>query len=233
MTSGYYCEIYSILWRRKKKKKTTKKKKRRQKKKGILWLGYHRSPSKKAFYDWATTGLPVKRRQKNKGDKKNKGILRLGYHRYRSNYGPQICSANKLAGKMELVLLLNEWTSLFIRGTFQRYVFMLSTRLVRPSGNNFNCLTKHGATLSSLNISRRTYCSGYDEHACDTIFFPECWKLKNRSLKSMVITFCKKHLSCDRVIKRSLGIWAHKYAGKHMVSVNNCCLQLFNSRVVF
>ena len=32
-------------------------------------------------------------------------------------------------------------------------------------------LTKHEATFSSLNISRRTYCSGYDEHACDTIFF--------------------------------------------------------------
>ena len=29
------------------------------------------------------------------------------------------------------------------------------------------CLTKHGATLSSLNIPRR-----YDENACDTIFFP-------------------------------------------------------------
>ena len=33
------------------------------------------------------------------------------------------------------------------------------------------CLTKHGATFSSLNISRRKYCSGYDEHACDTKFF--------------------------------------------------------------
>ena len=31
------------------------------------------------------------------------------------------------------------------------------------------CLTKHGATFSSLNISRRTYYSGYDEHACNTI----------------------------------------------------------------
>ena len=29
------------------------------------------------------------------------------------------------------------------------------------------CLTKHGATFSLLNISRR-----YDEHACDTIIFP-------------------------------------------------------------
>ena len=90
---------------------------------------------------------------------------------WESNYGPQMCGANKLTGKMELVLQLNEWTSLLSHGTFQRYVFMLSTRFVRTSGNNFNCLTKHGATLSSLNISRRTYCSGYDEHACDTIFF--------------------------------------------------------------
>ena len=88
------------------------------------------------------------------------------------SYGPQMCGANKLAGKMELVLLLNEWTSLFRHGTFQRYIFMLSTRFVRTSGNNFNCLTKHGATLSSLNISMHTYCSGYDEHACDTILFP-------------------------------------------------------------
>ena len=37
MTTGYYCAIFSILWRRKKK--------RRQKSKGILWLGYHRYPS--------------------------------------------------------------------------------------------------------------------------------------------------------------------------------------------
>ena len=33
------------------------------------------------------------------------------------------------------------------------------------------CLAKHGATFSSLNILRRTNCSGYDEHACNT-FFP-------------------------------------------------------------
>ena len=82
-----------------------------------------------------------------------------------------MCGVNKPTGEMELVLLPNEWTLLFSHGTFQRYVFMLSNRFVRTSGNNLNCLTKHGATLSSLNISRRTYCSGYDEHACDTIFF--------------------------------------------------------------
>ena len=29
--------------------------------------------------------------------------------------------------------------------------------------------------------------------------------LKSQSLKSIVITFCKKRLSCDRVIKRGLG----------------------------
>ena len=87
------------------------------------------------------------------------------------NYLPPMCGANELAGKMELVLLLNEWISLFSHGTFQLYVFMLSARFARTSGNNFNCITKHGAILSSLNISRRTYCSGYDEHACDTIFF--------------------------------------------------------------
>ena len=63
---------------------------------------------------------------------------------------------NKLTGKMELVLLLNELTSLLSHSTFQRYVFMLSARFVRTSGNNFNYLTKHGATLSSLNISMRT-----------------------------------------------------------------------------
>ena len=71
---------FSILWRRKKKddKKT------------------------KAFYDWATTGIPVKKRQKNKG------ILRLGYHRYPSNYGPQMCGANNLTDKMELFLQRDE-----------------------------------------------------------------------------------------------------------------------------
>ena len=29
-------------------------------------------------------------------------------------------------------------------------------------------------TSSSHNISRRTYCSGYDEHACDTLIFSLC-----------------------------------------------------------
>ena len=33
------------------------------------------------------------------------------------------------------------------------------------------CLTKHGATFSSLNISRGAQCWGYDEYACDTKIF--------------------------------------------------------------
>ena len=38
---------------------------------------------------------------------------------------------------------------------------------------------------------------------CDIFFLS--WKLKNWSLKSIAITFCKKRRSCDRVIKRGLG----------------------------
>ena len=34
--------------------------------------------------------------------------------------------ANKLTGKMDLVLLRDKWISLFGHSTFQRYVFMLS-----------------------------------------------------------------------------------------------------------
>ena len=89
------------------------------------------------------------------------------------------------------------------------------------------CLTKHGATFSSLNISRR-----YDEHACDTIIFSLCWKLKNKSLKLVVISICKKHPSFDRAIKRGSSNLTPQHAGKHMVSVNNCCLQVSNSRAL-
>ena len=36
-----------------------------------------------------------------------------------------MCGVNKPTGKMELVLLPNEWTLLFSHGTFQRHVFFL------------------------------------------------------------------------------------------------------------
>ena len=49
------------------------------------------------------------------------------------------------------------------------------------------------------------------------------------SLKLIVTKFCKNCPSCDRVLKRGLG----NLNSKHMVSVNNCCLQFSNSRAVF
>ena len=58
---------------------------------------------------------------------------------------------------------------MFSHGTFQRYVlcFLLDSFELQE----MVCLTKYGATFSSLNISRRAYCSGYDEHGCNTIIF--------------------------------------------------------------
>ena len=61
------------------------------------------------------------------------------------------------------------------------------------------CATKHGATFSALNISRR-----YDEHACDTIFFFLMLETEELISKLVVFTFCKCP-SCDRAIKRSSG----------------------------
>ena len=65
------------------------------------------------------------------------------------------------------------------------------------------------------------------------LHFLFAWHLKaylNQSLKLIVIKFGKKCPSCDCVIRPGLlAIWAHKHAGKHMVSENNCCIQLSNS----
>ena len=47
MTSGYYCAIFPFCGGGKKKKKEVKKDDKKI----------------KAFYDWATTGIPVKRRR--------------------------------------------------------------------------------------------------------------------------------------------------------------------------
>ena len=59
--------------------------------------------------------------------------------------------------------------------------------------------------------------------------FSLCWKLMNQFLKLMVITFCRKRPSS---VIGFLAIWAHKHAGKHMFSVNNCCLH-FSISVTF
>ena len=71
---------------------------------------------------------------------------------------------------------LSVWLSYFSALCFHAFYSIRS---------NF-CLTKHGATFSSLNISRR-----YDEHAYDTIFFYLCWKLKNLSLKLVASHFAR------------------------------------------
>ena len=51
------------------------------------------------------------------------------------NYRAQLWGANKFTGKMVLILQREEWISLFGHGTFQCYVFMLSTRFVRTWRN--------------------------------------------------------------------------------------------------
>ena len=117
----------------------------------------------------------------------------------------QMCGANKHKGKMVLVLLREEWISLLGHGTFHRYVFMLSNRVVRTSGNGLSRKTwSHfifAQHLEAYLINVRVCCTfwRYDN------FFSLDWKLKNQSLKLIVITFCKKRSSCDRVIKRGPG----------------------------
>ena len=139
-----------------------------------------------------------------------------------------MCGANRLTGKMVLILPREEWISLFGHGTFQRYVIMLSTRFVRTSRNGLSHRTwSHflfAWHLEAYLMLRLWWtCLLHDKYFL-------CWKLKNQYLKLIVITFCKKRPSCDRAIKLGLpAIWSHKHAGKHMVSVNNCCLQLSNS----
>ena len=64
MTSGYYCAIFPFCGGGKKKddKKT---------KAFYDWattgIPVKKDKKTKAFYDWATTGIPVKRRQKKQG----------------------------------------------------------------------------------------------------------------------------------------------------------------------
>ena len=75
------------------------------------------------------------------------------------NYRPQRCSVNKLTGKMELALLrISEFHCLVIILLSAMFsCFLLDLFELQE----MVCLTKHGATFSSFNISRRTYCSVY------------------------------------------------------------------------
>ena len=114
------------------------------------------------------------------------------------DYWAQIWGANKLTGKMVLIPQQEEWISLLVMVLFSAMFSYFILDSFEPE--KMVCLTKNGATFSSLNLSRRTYCSSYDEHACQTIIFSSCRKLKNQSLKLIVIAFCKKCLNCHRVI---------------------------------
>ena len=108
----------------------------------------------------------------------------------------------RLTGKIELVLLQNEWISLFSHGTFQRYVFMLFTRFVWTSGNGLSHKTwSHLLFAQHLEayvlIGLWWTCLRYD-------IFPNSgnWRI---NLWNCAITLCKKRPSCDRVIKQGLG----------------------------
>ena len=56
----------------------------------------------------------------------------------RINYVPQMCGENKLTGEMVVILLREEWISLFGHGTFQRHVLMFSTWFVRTLRNGLS-----------------------------------------------------------------------------------------------
>ena len=72
-------------------------------------------------------------------------------------------------------------------------------------------------------ISRR-----YDAHACDTIIFflmLETEELISEIGSHHILQEASELWSCN--YKGVLAVWPHKHAGKHVVSVNNCCLQFF------
>ena len=64
-----------------------------------------------------------------------------------------------------LIQLREEWISMFGRGTIQRYVFMLSTRLIRTSGNGLS------RKMWSRFLFPQHLEASYDEHACETTIF--------------------------------------------------------------
>ena len=119
---------------------------------------------------------------------------------------------------MELVLLRDERISLFNHSTFQHYVFILSTRFVRFSGNSLSHKTwSHflfalHCEADLLMLGLWWTCLRYDSSFL-------MLETNEPILKLMVITFCRKRPSS---VIGFLAIWAHKHAGKHMFSVNNC-----------
>ena len=129
------------------------------------------------------------------------------------NYRAQLWGANKFTGKMVLILQREEWISLFGHGTFQCYVFMLSTWFVRTWRNGlFHKTWRHLLFAQQLEAN---------------LMLGLWWT----SLKLIVITFARGVRAV--IVSGVLAIWAHKHAGKHMVSANNSSVQFSNSRAVF
>ena len=80
-----------------------------------------------------------------------------------------MCGANKLTDSQSYYRM-SEFHFL-VMVLFSTIISCFVLDLLEPQ--EMVCLTEHGSTFSSLNISRRAYCSGYDEHACDKTFFPK------------------------------------------------------------
>ena len=80
-----------------------------------------------------------------------------------------MCGANKLTGSQSYYRM-SEFHFL-VMVLFSTIISCFVLDLLEPQ--EMVCLTEHVSTFSSLNISRRAYCSGYDEHACDKTFFPK------------------------------------------------------------
>ena len=114
---------------------------------------------------------------------------------WESNDGPQMCGANKLTVKWSwfyrgmgefnclVVVHFSAMFSCFLFDSFELQEMV--------------CFTKHGATFSTLNISRR-----YDEHACDTIFFPYAgnWRINS--------VICSHH-----ILQESSELWSCNFTG--------------------
>ena len=131
------------------------------------------------------------------------------------NYGPPMCGANKLTGKMDLVLLRNKWILLFCHGTFQRHVFLLSTRFVRTSRNGSSHKTWSHVLFAQhleayLLFALRWICLQYDH------FFPRLEAEESISEIDSHHIFSER-LSCDRVSLKT-GSWQFGLTAGMLVS---------------
>ena len=115
---------------------------------------------------------------------------------WESKYGPQMCGANKLTDKMSEAGWVNliVWFSYFSALCFHAFYSIRSHARKWFVSQNMEPLslrsTIRGVMMNMLAIR---------------YFFSLSWKLKNQSLKLVVITFCKERPSCNRAIKRGSG----------------------------